>query len=105
LLKEEGFGSLEVANLFAYRATNPDERKNVTDPIGPKNDKYLFEVIARTDVFVAAWGVHGSYKGRNQVVERMLSIKDTVKCLGITKDGHPKHPLFLPRHSQIITYK
>lgn len=30
------YGSLEVVNLFAYRATKPCELRKVSDPIGPK---------------------------------------------------------------------
>ena len=36
-----GYGSLEVVNLFAYRASKPEELKTVTDPVGSENDRYI----------------------------------------------------------------
>jgi hypothetical protein len=40
---EMGCGSLEVVNLFAFRATDPKAMKQADDPIGPENDRYLIE--------------------------------------------------------------
>ena len=39
-----GFGGVLVANLFAYRATDPRDLLAVSYPIGPRND----EVIAHS---------------------------------------------------------
>src|SRR5579862_6473284 len=37
------FGSLEVVNAFAYRATDPSKLARVRDPIGPLNDQYILK--------------------------------------------------------------
>ena len=34
-----GYGSLEVVNLFAYRASEPKRLRQTPDPIGPANDR------------------------------------------------------------------
>ena len=34
----EGFGSIVVTNLFAFRATSPDAMKAAVDPVGPSGD-------------------------------------------------------------------
>jgi len=88
-----GYGSLCVANLFAYRATDPRDMKAAEDPVGPDNDETLRSLAAGAGLIVAAWGAHGSYQGRDAVVLAMLP---KVWCLHQTKSGAPGHPLYLP---------
>ncbi len=88
-----GFQELVVANLFAWRATDPRELKRASDPVGPENDEHLIALSGDADAVIAAWGVHGGYKNRNWVVRRLL--RGTVEHLGLTKQGHPRHPLYL----------
>ncbi len=42
-----GYGSLEVVNLFAYRASEPKRLRQTPDPIGPANDDYLVDAADR----------------------------------------------------------
>jgi len=91
--KDWGYGSLIVANLFAFRATQPAMLRTVRDPTGPRNDWWLTRLARQADLTVAAWGMHGSLIARDARVLRKLS---DVYCLGLTKGGHPKHPLYLP---------
>jgi len=88
-----GYGSLCMANLFAYRATQPSDMLAQDDPVGPENDAYLLRLTAEAGVVVAAWGTHGAYGGRNNAVRAMLP---SLHYLRLTKDGHPGHPLYLP---------
>jgi hypothetical protein len=90
-----GFGAVCVANLFAYRATQPAELKAAPAPVGRDNDRWLARVAAGAGVMVAAWGVHGSFAGRDRAVTALLG--DRLSCLGVTKDGHPRHPLYMRR--------
>jgi hypothetical protein len=90
--KSWGYGGMEVVNLFAYRTTYPEYLKCVEDPIGPENDDYIGISAARSDIVIAAWGVNGGHLKRNEAVCKMLK---TVYCIDTTKDGHPKHPLYL----------
>jgi hypothetical protein len=96
-----GYGSLCMMNLFAYRATDPEEMKNQDDPVGINNDSWLRTVADAADVIVAAWGIHGAYMGRGAIVK---SILPPMKCFGLTKEGHPKHPLYLPSNSMLIEF-
>lgn len=94
--REWGFGSFCMLNLFAFRATDPGWMKEQADPIGPDNDVTLESVCANAGLVVAAWGVHGTHRGRDRdVVERGLLGDYAV--LDVTKDGHPSHPLYLPK--------
>ncbi len=40
-----GYGSLQIVNLFAYRATVPDALRWVADAVGPENDRHICETI------------------------------------------------------------
>lgn len=91
--KAWGYSGMCIANLFAYRATNPMDMKLAPDPVGPDNDHFLRTWASQSQLVVAAWGAHGSFKGRDKHVKHMLG---HMSCLHVTKDGHPGHPLYLP---------
>lgn len=94
--KKWGFGTLEVVNLFAFRATDPDELKRCTDPIGPDNDMYIRRAALQADRIVLAWGTKGRLFGRDKKVRELLSSFESVYYLDLSKKGHPRHPLFIP---------
>lgn len=100
LAKAWQHGCLEVCNLFAYRATNPDELRKVADPVGPENNSYLTNAICRARVIVVAWGTKGNFNGRDRefwaLVKSIKYLKNNgIFCLDETKDGHPRHPLYV----------
>ncbi len=41
-----GYGGLTLVNLFAYRTTEPAELKEVDDPVGLDNDRWIAEAQA-----------------------------------------------------------
>lgn len=90
-----GFGALEVVNLFAYRATDSRKLIGVDDPVGPENDGYIMHAVERCSYIVVAWGTKGVLLDRNRQVIRLLAGWRHVGCLGVTKDGHPRHPLYV----------
>jgi hypothetical protein len=90
-----GYDSLSIVNIFAYRATDPDVMKAQADPVGPDDDRHILEVAKASDLFVVGWGNHGSHLGRGWQVTEMLSREGIEpQCLGINRDGQPKHPLY-----------
>lgn len=94
--KSWGFGKLEIVNLFSYRTALPAVLKKAPDPIGPLNEKYILESLKGANMVVVAWGAHGNYKNQNKVVLKLLKSQNvTPFSLGYTKDGNPKHPLYL----------
>lgn len=100
--KSWGYGGILVGNLFAIRATDPKDMRCAADPIGPRNDEALGELHGQAGITIAAWGVHGIYCRRATEVVRWWPGR--VYCLGSTKDGHPKHPLYLPKDAEIVPY-
>jgi hypothetical protein len=84
-------GGILVLNLFALRATDPRQLRQHPDPVGP---------------VVCAWGVHGVLADRDQRVLELLRARCVRPlCLGTTKDGHPRHPLYVPGSTPTTDYK
>jgi hypothetical protein len=96
--KAWGFGELVVVNLFAWRCRDPRDLARVPDPIGPDNDAHLADLPP--DV-VVAWGNHGALRGRGADILRRLG---QVACLGRTKSGHPRHPLYIRADQERILW-
>ena len=96
-----GFGALRVCNLFAWRGTDPNCLRNRDDPIGFGNDDAILDGSRWADVIVCAWGVHGAYLDRGSLIEASLrSTGAALYHLGLSKDGLPRHPLYIPYHRQ-----
>ena len=98
--RRDGYGGIIVINLFAFRATSPDRMKEADDPVGPENNDWLLKTLiyaqkAKSDV-IAAWGVHGQHQDRDYRVAGFVKKHGVVlKCLGKTKGGDPRHPLYV----------
>lgn len=101
-----GYGGLDVANLFALRATDRRELRRAADPIGPENDRYIAEAAARASGIIVAWGEHGGYMGRARAVLALLARYTTqpLHCLGVTKNGSPRHPLYVAGDGLLAAY-
>lgn len=89
-----GFAGLHIVNLFAFRATDPKDLKAATDPVGPDNQRIVCEIVAQANLTLAAWGVHGTHLSQDDVVLDWLAAQP-LACLGQTKLGHPRHPLYI----------
>lgn len=89
-----GYGRLDVVNLYALRATDPRELRRHADPIGPRGDSVLEEIVPRCDFVVAAWGRHATWT-RHESVAAALRTWKPLHVLGLTNGGFPKHPLYL----------
>jgi len=91
-----GYGGFVMTNLFAYRSTDPAAMMDHPDPIGPDNDFHLLATAHRCQATLAAWGVHGRHLDRDQEVFRLLAGHGlSMMCLGRTKHGAPRHPLYV----------
>lgn len=102
--KRWGYGALDVVNLFAYRATNPQELYQVEDPVGPDNDRWIRTVTgsAGCSLVVAAWGAHRMASHRGNKIASLIDCP--MVCLGRTKDGYPRHPLYVPADAERLRF-
>ena len=92
--RDWGFGGVWVLNLFAFRATYPDDLKAADDPVGPQNDRWLRRIARDCPRVVACWGNDGAFLARSERVCAMLG--DRLEVLRINASGEPAHPLYLP---------
>ncbi len=99
--KDWGHGGIYMLNLFALRTKDPKILLKHPSPVGQKNDFILKEIATDCLTIVAAWGTKGNYLNRDKEV---ISIMPLMHCLGITKDGHPKHPLYLSKDTKRISF-
>ena len=98
--KSFGYGGIHVINLYALRATDPKELKWHPDSVGPDNDKHWHHTMRDydTDCVVCAWGAqHGVERRVNHFVNLAEWAGVELMCLGTTKGGAPKHPLYLAK--------
>lgn len=102
--KHRGHKGFVVVNLFGFRATDPKQLSDAVDPIGVDNDiaislRIHIMLLDRSvdDIEVlCAWGTEGPQIRVDKIMRIFNSIGLKTFCLGKTKDGHPRHPLYVP---------
>jgi hypothetical protein len=99
------YGSFEVVNLYAFRTTDPRELQKASDPIGPNNDAVIEAAAGRCDSIICAWGAYGPATMRGRTVHEILRRnRPAIFCLGRTKNGAPKHPLYIPTGATLLVF-
>lgn len=98
--KAWGYGAMWVGNLYAIRSTDPSILTEVSLEVarGPENDRHLFAMAAESAFIVCAWGTPGGTT-RPEIVA-----PGGLWCLGTTKHGAPRHPLYVAGSQQRVTY-
>lgn len=106
--KRWGMGGLRVYNLFAFRATDPEELVWSEDPTGPDNDRWI-QKAKEAGVIVCAWGSTRVHRldvdlretRARAVCEMMRGGGTSLKVLILNSDGHPRHPLYLKNNTLV----
>lgn len=96
-----GHTGLVIVNLFALRDTNPRNLRNAPDPVGPANDEVLGVITKAGAQTIAAWGGHGRLNARSGQVGPILV---SPMCLGVTKYGEPRHPLYVAGDTPLVPW-
>lgn len=98
--KHNGYAAIEVRNLFAWRATDPQEISSGLSfsfvAVGAMNDSHLKEIPLDADV-VCAWGgnPYKSNPGARRVAEVLTLLKPrNLFCVRRT-GSQPWHPLYV----------
>lgn len=87
-----------VVNLFAIRSKDPAVLHTPgIDKVGPRNDEAigLIARLATIDRVIVAWGAWG-HLFPARVAEVVGLLDRPLTALGVTKQGQPLHPLYLP---------
>lgn len=91
-----GFGAFRVTNIFAWRDTDPKKMRAAAEPVGPENDAAILEGCHWADQILCAWGTHGAHLERGAQMTAVLRATGLpLFHLGLSKAGHPKHPLYI----------
>lgn len=118
--KAWGYDGLTVLNLWPFRATSPDDlkawlRTNPQTMAHLDNLNIHRAVVPSAPLVVAAWGADGDFEppgegiraatGRGTATLGYWSRRGiTVHHLGLTKGGHPRHPLYLKGDTKPIRW-
>ena len=105
-----GFDSFIMFNVYAQRATSPDDMEKTCNPMLHKENLKAFEYVLSISPKPAIWAAWGA------IIEKRKYLPDCVRdmvrlgesygaawyCAGaITKKGHPHHPLYLRKDEKI----
>lgn len=106
--RRDKFDGICVVNLYAFRATKPEDLWKAADPQGPENASHLIEAAKMARVFntpiVCAWGLHGG-GGTYSFAVICEQYADLLFCLGRTKAGYPRHPLYIAHTQELEVYR
>ncbi len=105
-----GFDSFLMFNVYAQRATSPDDMEKSCNPLLHKENLEAFRHVLSISEKPAVWAAWGA------IIEKRKYLPDCVRdmvalgqeygaqwyCAGaITKKGHPHHPLYLRKDEKI----
>ncbi len=114
--KREGYGGIVLVNLFPFRTHKPKYLVRavkewpgmpVVHPDGGRRGlATLIAALAKVDgIVVAAWGAHPIAREQANVVVNLARMGAVpLWCLGVTKDGSPRHPLYLKNDASITRW-
>lgn len=99
--KRWGFSGLVVTNLFAYRATQPDDLRAILDTsggfrlaIGDDNTAHIDREAKDSAAIVCAWGDNCDVlPHRDLDIIQMLRFHRDLLCIRRTAKGNPAHPV------------
>jgi len=94
-------------NVMDYRATHP--RMLLEDgvvPCSPDNIPAIRDFAAEADVIVLGFGaLHPKLLHHGEAVVRALRADGRrLMCLGLTKQGLPRHPLYIAGNTELLEY-
>lgn len=104
------FDRWAIVNVYAYRATDPKElgraRFRGIDIGGPDNWRHQNEQAARASRIVVAWGAHDvDAVHLSHTLAALTENHRQLYCLGTTKSGAPKHPLYVPYSAPLVEWR
>lgn len=97
-----GFGAMDVVNLYALRATDPAMVRRHPAPVGPENDEHIAAAVGPARVVVAGWG---AFRFAAERAERVHGALGMACCIGTTREGWPRHPLYAASSARPMAYR
>lgn len=118
-----GFNRYVKANLFGWRSTAPLGLAYAKDPTGPCNVTTILDQARTASLIVLCWGDGKGSKVKQLIQTESLVLQEhlwrvltrvagilheaptPVRCFGVTQNGNPKHPLYLPKVSELADWR
>lgn len=108
--KSWGFGGFYLVNLYSFVATEPNDmihwywaRTNkMQRALHKENMGFAIRYARISSMTVFMWGA--GIPDSEQADKYVRTFRDAY-CFGKTKDGHPKHPLFLASHTELTKFR
>jgi hypothetical protein len=100
-----GCAGLAVANLYALRSTDPAALWWHLDPVGPENDQHLAALAREFGDVVCAWGANAKPERVSAFLALVREAGARTWCLGVTKSGAPRHPLYVRGDQPLVEFK
>lgn len=102
--KSWGYGGIMVGNLFAFRATDPNELLKCENPIGHCNSSSIISMSRKCIAIVCAWG-NSSIVRKLGITFDVHLLRSKLYYLKLSIDETPMHPLYLPKTLQPVAYE
>jgi hypothetical protein len=93
-----GYGAVRVVNTHALVSTDPHALRLQSSPAGERNLDVVRDELRDPGlgVVVCAWGAFPEGQTRGTVIAELVrEAGREPMCLGMTKEGCPRHPLYL----------
>lgn len=110
-----GYGSCLLTNCFSYIATDPKELENYLQPVDVESaKKRLYHQVLNNaflnyltfcDKAICGWGAHLPDLFFRTQLEYLRHLDCSFACLGLTKQGRPKHPLYISYDQPVMLFK
>ncbi|WP_163969575.1 DUF1643 domain-containing protein [Oceanobacillus halotolerans] len=93
-LIDEGYGGMDIVNLFAFMTTSPSDLKYRKEEYEVVNDEYIRKTAEESNILIVGWGSdQKKYIRRKREVERLLiPFQHKLKCFKDNKGRCPRHP-------------
>lgn len=102
-----GYSSYAMCNVMDYRTTNPSFLTSASvNPCSSNNLFAIFKACEDAKLIIAAWGALGPTlsKYARIVKSELTASGHELWCLGMTKYGQPRHPLYLRKDAELIRF-
>ena len=96
-----GYSGMFMCNAYSLVSTDP-KKLNAEAPIAMGAQLAMRVIRTRCKEAIAAWGNQITLiRDWEDRVDRIKNDLSPLQCLGVTKLGHPRHPLYLPYSTQV----
>jgi hypothetical protein len=100
--RREGCAAVVVVNLYSLRSMDPTTLHTTTnDIVGDRTDDTIRATSRDARITLAAWGASKMVRQRSTEV---LELLDNPLCVGVNKNGEPRHPLYVPAATALVPY-